>query len=183
MPNYFGEQRFSRYNADIGKCIVKGDFKKAIDLILKSNSDYKERIQEYLEKNKNNFTAALGIIPLRLRKLYIHAYQSDLWNKTLEEFQKDSNKVMDIPIIGFATELKDDPLKKIITELMKQEDLSFRDFIIKKAPELSSEGTLRKSLVEIKNLKVLDKSEEKIKISFALDKGTYATSAIRYLLS
>ncbi|MBR9698833.1 tRNA pseudouridine(13) synthase TruD [Candidatus Woesearchaeota archaeon] len=169
MPNYFGEQRFSKNNKAIGKALVRSDFKKAIDLILETNPDY--QIQEFLDKNKANYTTALKIIPHRLLKLYIHSYQSYLWNKTL----KNNPDAKELPIIGFGTE----PTKEI-EPILKEENLGVRDFINKKIPELTTEGTTREAYIEIKDLKLLEKNP--LKISFTLEKGSYATIAVAFLL-
>ena len=44
MPNYFGEQRFSKNNAEIGKALVKKNFKKAAELIMENEKEYKEKM-------------------------------------------------------------------------------------------------------------------------------------------
>ncbi len=88
MPNYFGPQRFSSNNALIGKSIIKNNFREAADLIVKSNSEYNKKINNHLQKQKNDFIGALKIIPFKLLKLYIHSYQSLLFNKTLEQYIK-----------------------------------------------------------------------------------------------
>src|SRR3989338_7761584 len=117
MPNYFGTQRFSKNNHWIGKAIIKGDFKRALELVLESNSEQNEMIEEHLQKQKNDFIGALKIIPFRMLKLYVNSYQSFLFNKSLEKYVSvnNINKKNDIglnynekiPIIGFSTELKD----------------------------------------------------------------------------
>ena len=89
MPNYFGPQRFSNNNAKIGKSIIKKDFETAIRLITETNSDYNKKIKNHLEKKPNDYVVALKIIPLKLLKLYIHSYQSSLFNKVLEKLIKD----------------------------------------------------------------------------------------------
>lgn len=183
MPNFFGEQRFSTYNIKIGKLLLQSEFKEAIQLIIDSNSDYKGQIQSFLKNNPNNFTAALQIIPKKLLRLYIHSYQSYLWNKTLYEYMKISKKNTQIPIIGFGTEIKNKELIQIIIKIMQNENITFRDFINRKIHELSSEGNFRDAFIEIKNLRILEKKENTLKINFALQKGAYATIAIAYLFN
>jgi tRNA(Glu) U13 pseudouridine synthase TruD len=182
MPNLFGEQRFSTNNVEIGKLLLKSGFKEAVDLIIKSNSDYSEKIREFLEKNPNNFTAALEIIPKRLLLIYVHAYQSHLWNKTLEEYMKKSRENIKIPIIGFGTEIKNKDIDEIITKIMEEEGITFRSFINKSLQKLSVEGDLRDAFTEIKDFKVIEKEKDSIKINFKLKKGSYATEAIKFML-
>ena len=205
MPNYFGTQRFSKNNHLVGKSITNGDFKKAVELALESNLEQNERIKEHLQKQKNDFIGALKIIPFRMLKLYVHSYQSFLFNKVLEEYvninqkihigKKSSNKINydeKIPIIGFSTELKDlknNKTKKIIERLMEEEKITERDFIIRAIPDLSSEGSERSAFINISNFKIinvekdeLNKEMKKMAVSFNLPKGCYATVLIDFLL-
>ena len=167
MINYFGEQRFSKNNKEIGKLIVKRDFKRAVNLIIKNDS---EQVKEYLSKNPNDYIGALRKIPLKILKLYVHSYQSYLWN---EMVVKSSTKTL--PIIGFGTKITEN-----IKGILEKEEITTRDFIIKQIPELSSEGVERNLFVKIKNLKI-----EKIKkgyiIRFTLPKGSYATEVIKQI--
>ena len=213
MPNFFGPQRFSNNNAEIGKSIIKKDFKKAIKLILEANSDYSGEIKRHLEKKPNDFVVALKIIPLKLLKLYIHSYQSFIFNKTLEQYikktintkkliknnhnigniGKNNKKAIDknigkIPIIGFGTEIESKETKKIIDNLLEEEKITERDFIIRQIPELSSEGSEREAFIKINDFKIikqdndeLNKNKEKIIVKFSLPKGCYATVLIENL--
>ena len=198
MPNYFGIQRFSKNNHLVGKALINGDFKKAVELVLESNSEQNERIEEHLQKQKNDFIGALKIIPFKMLKLYVHSYQSFLFNKTLEEYvstnKLSGNKLNydeKIPIIGFSTELKDlknNQLKKIIERIMEQEKITERGFIIRAIPELSSEGSERDTFIKIRNFKIiktekdeLNENKEKMAVSFSLPKGCYATVLIDFL--
>jgi len=191
IPNYFGEQRFSKNNELIGRCIVKKDFKKAIELILKSNSDYNNEIKEHLLKNENDFIGALRKIPKKLLKLYIHSYQSFLWNLTVKEFiERKGLKKISIPIIGFGTEIKDKEINEIISKIMKKENIDYRDFIIRELPELSVEGKEREIIVKPNNFKVdsigkdePNKGKNKVVLSFRLPKACYATVVVEWLFS
>ncbi len=191
IPNLFGPQRFSKNNHLVGKSIIKRDFKKAIDLILENNGILEEQIREYLENNKNNFIEALRLIPLKTRKMLVHSYQSFLFNKIVNEYLKNSNsKNIKIPIIGFNFEIKkikDNTLKNIIKNILDEEKINSRDFIINQIPELTSEGSFRDLFFKL-NFKILEigndelnKNKQKVKISFALPKSCYATTAIEFI--
>ena len=39
---------------------------------------------DYLENHKNNYTGSLRLIPLKTRKLFVHSYQSYLYNKIVK---------------------------------------------------------------------------------------------------
>ncbi len=170
--NLFGEQRFSENNAEIGRAIVKSDFKKATELLK-------------LDVDASNYVAALTTMPKKILSLYIHAFQSFLWNNAVELFIQDSpeyNPYTEMPIVGFASE----DLDKYTQEGIKQVDISPRDFIINALPDLSSEGTFRDVWAKSHNLKVgkleddeCYKGKKKLKIEFFLRKGSYATEFIR----
>jgi tRNA pseudouridine13 synthase len=180
--NYFDEQRFSNNNAEIGRAIIKKEFKKAVQLILKNKGEHERNVGEH---DSNDAVGALRSIPKKVLRLYVHAYQSYLWNLAAEKLSK-TNKNIEIPLVGFGTDIKDKKANKIIEEIMDKENMTQRDFIIKSIPELSSEGSSRKLYAEIKNLKVgklesdeLNKGMKKVKIKFLLDKGCYATMAVK----
>ncbi len=176
--NYFGEQRFSRNNIEIGKNIIRKDFRKACEIL-------------ELEVKNNDYIGALKTIPKRLLKMYAHAYQSFIWNETVKEITQNKIKAEEIPLIGFGTELEEFPeVKKIIENILERENLTLTDFIIKQIPELSLEGGTRKVFIKIKDFKILkkendelNKTKKKIKISFTLPKGSYATVVVKELLN
>ena len=196
IPNLFGPQRFSKNNHLVGKAIIKKDFKNAIGLVLENNGKIEEKIKEYLKKNKNDFVGALRLIPLKTRKLFVHSYQSFLFNKITKEYlkiNKDYNKIknIQIPIIGFNFEInniKNIKLKSIIKNIIDNEKISPRDFIISQMPELTSEGSIRDLFFELKDLKILETSKDelnpnkqKMTINFILLKSCYATTAIDFI--
>lgn len=203
MPNYFGTQRFSKNNHLVGKAITNGDFKRALELVLESNSEQNERIEEHLQKQKNDFIGALKIIPFKMLKLYVHSYQSFLFNKALKECisinninKRNGNRLNydeKIPIIGFSTELKElknNKTKKIIEKIMEEEKITERSFIIRAIPDLSSEGSERSAFININDFKIikaekdkLNKNKEKMVVSFSLPKGCYATVLVDFLLT
>ncbi|MBI2657998.1 tRNA pseudouridine(13) synthase TruD [Candidatus Woesearchaeota archaeon] len=196
IPNLYGPQRFSRNNHLIGKAIVKKDFKKAVGLILESNGFIEEKIGEYLKANKNNYIEALRLIPLKTRKLFVHSYQSYLFNEIVNGHLKvncnNKPKNVKIPIIGFnfeINEIKNKRLKILIQKILSQENLNPRDFIISQIPELTAEGTSRSlffdlkfRILEIKNDE-LNQKKQKIKLNFILPKSCYATVALEYLVN
>ncbi|ODV92145.1 hypothetical protein CANCADRAFT_82618 [Tortispora caseinolytica NRRL Y-17796] len=122
--NYFGMQRFGTFSIsthEIGKRILSGNYKEAVDLILSTEefvhtptneSDSakearriwkeerdaeaalklmpKQRSAEYavltvLTKASNDYFNAIMAIPKNLRVMYVHAYQSYVWNCVASE--------------------------------------------------------------------------------------------------
>jgi len=178
MVNYFDEQRFSEKNVEVGRAIIKRDFRKAVELL-------------GVTSEKNDFVGALRKINRKMLRMYVHAYQSYLWNKSVSDLFASRHKIkcsigefsvpekmpkkFSFPIIGFGT--ADQRVKKIFDE----EKITPRDFIIKQIPEISSEGAERDVIIELNDLKIDNLEDKKIKLSFTLPKGSYATMFIKHL--
>jgi tRNA pseudouridine13 synthase len=205
IPNYFDEQRFSKNNAEVGKAIVKKDFKNAVELILENKGDFEEKLRGYLKQKPTDYIGALRKINKKILKLYIHAYQSYIFNETVNQYlkiktinteniinkeltiEKDiiKNKIKKkkIPIIGFGSEIKDEEIKKIVDGILEKEGINLRDFIIPQIPELSSEGIDRELFIDVKDFKIVEKEKDKIVLSFSLPKGAYATIVVKNLFN
>jgi tRNA pseudouridine13 synthase len=175
MRNLFDSQRFGKLdnNHKIGKLLVQKKFRNAVTLI----DD--DRLKDYLADNPNDVVGALKTLPKKLLQLYIHAYQSHLWNKMAEKSQENT-----LPLIGFATKLTDE-----VQEILKSEGLTQRDFVCREIPEISTDGDMRQVQVNITDLKIgnledddLHPGMKKVKIEFSLPKGSYATMAIRQMM-
>jgi tRNA pseudouridine13 synthase len=192
IVNYFGEQRFSKNNAEVGKAIIKKDFKKAVDRILDSTGADEKKVIAHLEKNKTDFVGALKQMPWKTLNIYIHAYQSKLWNEIVRLYLEHSptlnSGAIKLPLIGFATEIKDKKVNQLVERILQNEDVKKEDFVIRAIPELSSAGNERELFAEVKGLVIgqleddeLNKGKKKVKISFSLGKGSYATEVIKAL--
>ncbi len=180
IPNYFDEQRFgiNKNNHLIGKAIIKKDFKKAVKLLDPGFEG-------------TDFVGFLRKIPKKILMIYIHSYQSFLFNLIVDKYlQCKYKKSAKIPLIGFGTSIKDKQIKEIAEDIMRKENITYKDFVIRQIPELTSEGNYREMFVKIKNLKInslekdeLNKGKKKIKVSFYLPKGAYATNVIKSLFN
>jgi len=206
LENYFDEQRFSLHNVEIGRYLLKKEFAKAVSLIDEA------KVKRCLEQKPTDYVRALKVLPNRLLRMYVNAYQSYIWNRTVAMYLEKKGKVLKkvtysegelvfvsnaadfknlkIPLIGFGYEDVDDKgIQDIIDEIMNEENLSYADFIIKQIPELTLEGELRNVFIEVKDLKIGKKEEDelnagkkKVKVSFTLPKGCYATMVIKRII-
>jgi tRNA pseudouridine13 synthase len=185
LPNYFGEQRFSRHNVEIGRALVKRNFRRAVELV----DD--EDVRSYIETYPGDFIGALRKLPLKIRKIYVHAYQSWIWNKTAEEYVKKEKPIKSekIPIVGFGTELKSGAVGRIIHKIMEAEGTTQRDFIIPQMKEVTAEGGERELFVKPVDFDIklgkdeLNEGKQKATLYFSLPKGSYATVVVKEIFS
>jgi tRNA pseudouridine13 synthase len=176
FANYFDAQRFSGSNPEVGKAMIKKDFAAAAQLI----SGHGE-IWQYLEEHPKDYVGALRRLPQKTLQLYIHAYQSKLWNMLADKTH--SKKNIKLPLIGFGTE----HLSKAAEDLLKAEGIALRDFIIRQLP-VSAEGHERELYASASDFKILatgdderNSGKSKITLSFTLPKASYATMLIKGL--
>jgi len=169
--NYFDQQRFGTENKNhiIGKAIIQGDYEHAVAMIGSLTA------LEHLKRQPNDYVGALKMIPKHTLKLYVHAYQSYLWN----DMAQSSNEEI-VPIIGFNTETTPE-----IEKILEREGIRTLDFVNRQIPQISAEGAMRKVYADVRDLEIgeLDRDEEnegmhKVTIEFSLDKGAYATQAV-----
>jgi len=159
--NFFGEQRFSEKNAHIGKLLVTKKFKEGCEEL-------------GLQVHRNDYVGALKSVGKERLKFYVHAYESELWNRLA---LKSKKRV--VPILGYLTEGND------YDAIMKDEGIRREDFLMRSIPEIASEGGQRERVVQVKKFKTLSYDDDELHagkkkqtISFSLDKGAYATTVI-----
>lgn len=208
VPNYFDEQRFSKNNKDIGKLLLKKDFKEAVKLLIIGEGKYEESVRNWLKENRNDYVGAIRTIPKNILSMYIHSFQSYVFNETVAAYIKSQVKkyktvtyslgrfifplqeVKDakIPVIGFGTELSGYNVQDIVEKILKLEETRIEDFVIRPIPELTCEGTDRNMMVDIYDMKVselevdeLNPGKKKVQLKFELVKGCYATIVIKAL--
>lgn len=183
--NFFGEQRFSDDNSAVGKAFVKGNLEVASLIVAKSNSF----VGEHLALHPRDFVGALRLVDKRLLRLYVHAYQSSLWNRGVELFLQSAPDYRgSFPLVGFGTELENTPYESVVNGLLSDEGITLRSFVISSLPDISSEGDLRDVFVEFSDLDISRLSSDELHdgakrctLKFTLPKGCYATEVVRQL--
>jgi len=216
----------------VGKSIVKGEYEKALDYILSFSSKYDSKKNNEIRKliserkseseiidlvphsmdiernilkqlsNDKDPKNAIRAIPLTMRRFYIQAYQSFLFNKTLShayeyeeelfvpidddvcfdknaeigKFQNESTQKLAIPLIGHSY-YKKSRFDYYIKKVLEDELLTPKDFFIKDFQEISIDGGFRNSSIKYENFKI-----EQNLIKFQLQRGSYATIVLREIL-
>ncbi len=130
---------------------------------------------------KNDYTGALKVLPKKLRMMFIHAYQSFIYNKALSKYMKNKIYVERLPLVGYDT-IPDE----ISAEILASEGIKPENFKIDYLKDLSSKGEIRDCFTLIYDFEILNIEEDemnagknKITIGFSLPKGCYATSLLR----
>ena len=201
VPNYFDEQRFGMNlnNHIVGKHLVLKEFSKACGLVPET--------RERLEKSPRDYVGALRELPRRVLRIYAHAYQSWVWNRTASSLLEKSPhrsiswrlgefiipektvKNITVPIIGYDTKIPAG-LKGTIQPILKEEGVSLDDFRIKQFQEFDLAGNERSLVVEPRDLEIcppeddeLNPGKKKHLLKFSLQKGSYATMVVRSIFS
>ena len=216
----------------VGKKIVQKDFKGAVDVILNANSEHdiqqNNEIRNIISQSRNyseiinkipksmdielavmtemdesnDPVKAIRAIPLQMRRFYVQAYQSFLFNRTISEafeygenlfdaqnddvcfdkdailgkFQNDESQKLAIPLVGHSYYKKtrfDFHIQKILFD----EAVSTKDFLIKELQEASIDGGFRNAVLSCTDYSLNDNI-----VSFTLSRGSFATIVLREIM-
>jgi len=216
----------------IGRAILHRDFKKAVDLILsfrsvfdsKENNEIREKLsdksnyKQYFDKvplpmdierivlkemiEHGEAIRAIRAIPVSMRRFYVQAYQSFIFNQSLSSafldgenlFESQSGDVcfdkngiigkyvkgMDqnlaLPFVGYSY-YKKTRFDYQISKVLEQEEVSPKDFFIKEMQEVSSEGGFRQAAIHCSNYSLHGNVVE-----FSLSRGSFATILLREIM-
>ena len=216
----------------VGKSIVKGDYEEALEYLLSFSSKYDSEKNNEMRKliserkseseviellpysmdiernllrqlsNDSDPKNAIRSIPLALRRFYIQAYQSFLFNKTLSlayefeeelflpttddvcfdknyvlgKFENDPAQKLAIPLVGHSY-YKKSRFDYYIKKILDEELLTPKDFFIKDFQEISIDGGFRNASINYPNFEI----DENL-IKFQLFRGSYATIVLREIL-
>ena len=187
--NYFGVQRFSKNNVDVARFILKKDFRSAAELIMNADDDFRRKAEKYLADRDNDYIGTLRLIPKKILMLYIHSYQSYVWNESVRRIlaSEDMDIPEKVPIVGFSTRLTG-TIGHMVKDILDADGITQRDFVIRSIPELTSEGDERDVMTDVQDIVVGDLVDDDmndgmrmVKICFRLPKGCYATEVIEQM--
>lgn len=216
----------------VGKALLQRNFKKAVELIVsftspydsKENTEIREKltdksnykkyfeqvplqmdierivIQEMIEHNDEQ--KAIRAIPLSLRRFYVQAYQSYLFNHALSaaftdgenlfvaqegdvcfdlhgiigKYVKGLEQHLALPFVGYSY-YKKTRFDFQISKILETEEVTPKDFFIKEMQEISSEGGFRQAVIQCSNYSSKDTTVE-----FTLSRGSFATVLLREIM-
>ena len=150
----------------------------------------------------NDQKTAIREIPLQMRRFYIQAYQSYIFNKTLSmafeyeedlftpqendvcydrtnklgKFQNEPGQKLTIPLAGHSY-FKKTRFDYHIQKILFDECVSTKDFLIKELQEVSIEGGFRNALILCTNYSLNDDV-----VNFTLSRGSFATIVLREIM-
>jgi len=216
----------------IGKAILQRNFSKAVNLLLSFTSPYdsKENTQlRTMMKDKTNYSKiiqeippqmdlektvlyemiqhddpkkAIKSLPITIRRFFIQAYQSFIFNKTLSMSFQDGDDLftakegdvcydamgklgkyelgkeqrLAIPIVGYSY-YKKTRFHNQIAKILETEEIHAKDFFIKEMQEVSNEGGFRNSSIQCSDSFFSDGV-----FQFSLSRGSYATIVLREIM-
>jgi tRNA pseudouridine13 synthase len=216
----------------IGKAILQRDFEKAVELILsfrspfdsKENNEIREKLidksnfEKYFDQvppqmdverivlremiDSGDSQKSIRKVPLSLRRFYIQAYQSFLFNHTLSsafldgenlfeskegdvcfdlkgiigKYLKGVDQFLAIPFVGYSY-YKKTRFDYQISKILESEEISPKDFFIKEMQEVSNEGGFRQAAISCSNY-----SSEGNTLEFTLSRGSFATILLREIM-
>ena len=216
----------------IGKAIIQENYQQAIDFLLsysskydtEENNHYRKLISERKSDSEviqqlpksmdieiavltglaksNDQKIAIREIPLQMRRFYIHAYQSYIFNKTLSmafeyeedllvpkendvcydrtgklgKFQNEPDQRLTVPLVGHSYFNKT-RFDYYIQKILEEEEVSPSEFLIKNFQEMSVEGGFRNTSIQCDDFQASNNMVE-----FQLSRGSYATIVLREIL-
>jgi len=178
------------------------DFKAAL-YCFPHQLKYERFMLGHMAKHKNDFVGAFRRLPMKLRKLFVQACQSFLFNKFLSariKHEMPLNQVLNgdytvkannttcvaLPLVGFKQSISAGRQGEIEKEILEAENVKPDDFRVPQMPKISAPGRLRTVLVSVNSLSVekptrdqANRAKRQIGIGFRLSKGSYATVLLR----
>jgi len=149
---------------------------------------YEKVLLYHLAENPEDYSGAIKRLPKGLQRLFVHAYQSYVFNKVLSELIGEgfADKDYEIPVPGYKTNLRDEEPDQKVKAVLEQDEISLDSFKLRNFSSLRSEGTWRQCFVPVSEFELVDISEDslniesnKLQLKFELSKGSYATSFLR----
>lgn len=216
----------------IGKAILQKNFEHAVETLLSFTSEYdlahNNKIREML-KDKSNYSKvfdqvppqmdierivlsemidhgnplkALRAIPIQLRRFFVEAFQSFVFNQTvsmayefgedllqpqqgdvcfdkddnLGRYQNDPQQRLAVPLVGYSYSKKN-RFDSFISRILVEQQITPKEFFVKDMQEASEEGGFRQAVASCSNFAIKEPY-----VDFTLSRGSYATILLREII-
>lgn len=177
----------------------------------------RELMKEYKKKEElddNSYIKALKSLPKPLSRMFVHAYQSSLFNKAVSERAKlgidkyiegdividndehlihefEADKIQDriknfqahptAPLYGSKVPLASGQVGEMEHQILEEEKLKGKDFMVPKMPKLGSHGLRRAIRFKVWDTKA-EHTDDGVLLTFSIPKGCYATAVLREVM-
>jgi len=200
LLSHTSEYDTPEHNEIRAKLEDKANFEKLIDKIPNSMDLEKLAISEMIKSG--DVFQGIRALPLSIRRFYVQAYQSFIFNKTLSaaynageelfvpsdndvcfdknsiigKYEQDPAQRLAVPIVGHSY-FKKTRFDYYISEILSEEEVSAKDFFIKEMQEISNEGGFRNASIKCDDFSINGDT-----VSFTLSRGSYATMILREIM-
>jgi tRNA pseudouridine13 synthase len=138
---------------------------------------------------KNDYAGAIRLLPKKIRTLYVHAYQSHVFNQLCDLMKTNKIPFQEQIELVHKNLSKELPYYNTILEILKKDTLTLDHFKLQRTPELQLQQTIRETKIYPKNVKTIEISSQSpslphqfiVSFSFSLPSGSYATNVIKQL--
>jgi tRNA pseudouridine13 synthase len=149
-----------------------GDFQKALNEF-PTNLGYEKAMLNHLIQEDADWVGAIRTLPKSLQKMFIHAYQSHVFNRALSECIRRGLSVEMLPLVG-ADVAADD----ISAKILDADGINQEHFHVKGMSELKSKGEYRNCFQPAEGL-IFSIDGDCASFEFSLGRGSYATVILR----
>ncbi len=154
------------------------DYSDALDYFPGSLRYERELLERITEKPPGDWSRVFKTFPVNLRRLFVHAYQSHVFNRVLSRYIENIDRNFPGKVPGYGTRLSSSEFDSLLREEMERDGVELQDFRFGGMGELSSKGTLRPVLMK-PDLAVEKVEDNGATVSFSLKPGRYATVVMR----
>lgn len=216
----------------IGKAMLQKNFEHAVETLLSHTSEYdtpqNNKIRDML-KDKSSYNKvldevphqmdiermilvqmierddpfkALRAIPIQLRRFFVEAFQSFVFNQTMSmahdlgedllhpqqgdvcfdkddnlgRYENDPNQRLAVPLVGYSYSKKN-RFDNYISKVLAEQQITPKEFFIKEMQEASDEGGFRQATISCSDFTIKEPYVE-----FTLSRGSYATILLREII-
>ena len=191
----------SKENSEIREKLTDRENYEACLKLVPFQMDIERIVLKEMIKHDDPFKA-IRAIPLSLRRFYIQAYQSFVFNQSLSlsfsdgedlfhaksgdvcfdskgvigKFAVGLEQKLALPFVGYSY-YKKTRFDYQISKILQQEEITPKDFFIKEMQEVSNEGGFRQAAIHCTNYSSNDDVVE-----FSLSRGSFATIILREIM-